>query len=62
MEKTKCFDDTAGFLLEFECGDVEEERLIEGFQHLIDTGLVWKLQGMYGRMAEKLIESGRCTR
>lgn len=37
-----------------------EEQAIEAWQHLIDTGLAWKLQGSVGRMAMSLIEQGIC--
>ena len=34
---------------------------IQAWQYLIDTGLVWELQGWYGRRAKVLIESGVCA-
>lgn len=37
-----------------------EEDYIEAFQALIDTGVVWQLQGWYGRRAVELIEAGIC--
>ena len=37
-----------------------EEQLIDAWQHLIDTGLAWKLQGWFGRRAKRLIEAGYC--
>jgi hypothetical protein len=37
------------------------EEIVEGFQHIINSGLVWRLQGSYGRTAYNLIESGQCT-
>jgi hypothetical protein len=40
--------------------DATEEERIEAFQYLIDTGLVWKLQGWYGRTAMDLINRGLC--
>jgi len=52
--------DVVGFIMDFESGDISEKRLIEGFQHLIDDGTVWQLQGFYGRTAEALIEQGYC--
>lgn len=38
-----------------------EEQVIEAWQHLIDTGMAWQLQGWFGRTAHKLIEEGYCT-
>jgi hypothetical protein len=40
--------------------EAEEEERIQAWQHLIDTGLVWKLQGSFGRMAAHLIAEGIC--
>ena len=37
------------------------EQTIEAWQHLIDTGLVWRLQGFFGRTAQALIDDGVCT-
>lgn len=37
---------------------VEEE--IKAWQHLIDTGICWQLQGWFGRQATFLIEHGLC--
>jgi hypothetical protein len=41
-----------------ECDDQEE--ILKAWQHLIDTGLAWSLQGWFGRTAESLIEQGLC--
>lgn len=54
--------DLIGFIMAYEDGTIEEGAAIEGFQHLIDTGMAWTLQGHYGRTAEMLIEEGYCTR
>ena len=35
-----------------------EEEMIKAWQHLVDTGLAWKLQGWFGRTANDLIEQG----
>ena len=35
-----------------------EEQVIEAWQHLVDTGLAWQLQGWFGRTAMNLIEQG----
>lgn len=40
--------------------DITEERYIEAWQLLIDTGLAWQLQGSFGRQAQSLIETGVC--
>lgn len=40
--------------------DGSEQEQIEAWQHLIDTGLCWTLQGWFGRTAESLIDSGVC--
>jgi hypothetical protein len=39
----------------------DEATLISAWQHLIDTGMAWTLQGWFGRQATALIESGACT-
>jgi hypothetical protein len=35
-----------------------EEEILEAWQHLVDTGLAWSLQGWFGRTACHLIEQG----
>ena len=37
-----------------------EEQYVAAWQQLIDTGLVWSLQGWFGRTARQLIEEGVC--
>lgn len=36
----------------------DEEEVLEAWQHLVDTGLAWQLQGFFGRTAARLIEAG----
>lgn len=38
-----------------------EEEYIEAWQHLIDTGLCWQLQGFFGRTAMAMVEAGHCS-
>lgn len=35
-----------------------EEQFLQAWQFLVDTGLVWQLQGWFGRTAVALIENG----
>ena len=57
---TQTFD-VVGEMMAFEEGESDRERTIALFQHLIDTGMAWSLQGSYGRTATRLIEAGLCT-
>jgi hypothetical protein len=58
--KEKPFD-TVGFIMDWEGGDLSDDDTIIGFQHLIDNGMAWSLQGCYGRTARQLIERGLCV-
>lgn len=47
-------------MIAFENGELDHDEIVELFQELINSGLVWKLQGFYGRTAAQLIEAGEC--
>jgi len=40
--------------------EADRDTQIEAWQHLIDTGIVWCLQGSFGRRAKDLIGAGIC--
>jgi hypothetical protein len=54
--------DVVSKIMAFEEGEMEEVELVEFFQEIIDSGLVWQLQGFYGRTAMDLINNGLCVR
>ena len=39
----------------------EKMGYIDAWQHLVDTGVVWELQGFFGRTAMRLISDGLVT-
>lgn len=52
---------TMDAVMNVEMGDCDEETYIASMQNLINTGVVWRLQGFFGRRAVELIEAGVCT-
>ena len=49
-------------IIDFEEGNMEtEQEVLDFFQDLINTGMAWRLQGSYGRMAADLIDRGLVT-
>lgn len=59
--KSKSYD-TVGNIIAFESGELDNESVIELFQHLIDSGTIYHLQGSYQRAAQQLIDAGEITR
>ena len=41
--------------------EYSDEEQIAAWQHLIDTGLAWRLQGWFGRSASAMIDEGVCS-
>ena len=38
-----------------------DKQVLQAWQHLVDTGLVWSLQGWFGRTARRLLDDGFIT-
>jgi hypothetical protein len=47
-------------IIAYETGEMDSEQVVDFFQGMIDSGIVWQLQGSYGRTAAQLIDSGYC--
>lgn len=52
--------DTIDFIMMVEDGefDHENEEHVQALQDMIDSGMVWKLQGFWGRFATQMINLG----
>lgn len=59
MEKQRI--NVVGQIMAYEQGELDQEQTVELFQHLVDTGLAWQLQGHYGRAALVYIGAGLVT-
>jgi hypothetical protein len=49
-------------IMDYEHGNMSEEEMIDFFQKMLDSGLVWQLQGHYHRTAQALLEAGLIKR
>ena len=38
--------------------ETSEMSYIQAWQHLVDTGVVWELQGFFGRAAHRMLSEG----
>lgn len=55
--KAKEFD-VVGQIIAYESGELEQDETIALFQHLLHTGMVYRLQGHYQRQAGALLNAG----
>lgn len=51
-------NDCVSFLINYENGDLTHDEVLDGFQMLLDSGVIRNLQGSYQRMAWRLLENG----
>jgi hypothetical protein len=58
MDKVRGPLDLTNQIIDFEAGELNDEQVAELFQHLVDTGMAWTLQGSYGRTAQALLDAG----
>jgi len=50
--------DIVGKIMAFEQGELENEEVYALFQFLLDSGMIYSLQGSYQRLAEDLLLAG----
>tara|TARA_A100001515_G_scaffold107243_1_gene88036 strand:+ start:1887 stop:2084 length:198 start_codon:yes stop_codon:yes gene_type:complete len=50
--------DIVGKIMAFEQGELSNEEVYALFQFLLDSGMIYSLQGSYQRMAEDLLLAG----
>ena len=50
--------DVCGLLMEYEAGTLDDDRTLDLFAGLVQTGMAWTLQGSYGRTAMAMIREG----
>lgn len=45
-------------MIAWEEGRLDHGQTIQLFQHLVETGMCWRIHGIYGRTALDLIQAG----
>ena len=45
-------------MISWEEGQLDHEQTVQLFQHIVNTGIVWCLHGIYERTAHDLIQGG----
>jgi hypothetical protein len=51
-------DTRVNMIVQYECGELDDNATLELFSDLIKTGQAWRLQGHYGRTARAIIDAG----
>lgn len=54
-------DSLVDMIIAYETGELSADNTIALFQALIDTKLVWQMQGQYENFARQLITAGICS-
>lgn len=49
-------------IIRFEGGGMDDQETIRFVARLVASGLAWKFQGCYGRLAARMIEAGIVSR
>ena len=51
-------DTRVEMIIQYECGELDDNATLELFSDLIKSGQAWRLQGHYGRTASAIIDAG----
>ena len=51
-------DTRVDMMIQYECGELDDNGTLELFSDLIKSGQAWRLQGHYGRTASAIIDAG----
>jgi hypothetical protein len=46
--------------MEGDTDDLEHDYVVSGYQNLIDSGIIFSLQGSWQRAAQRMIDAGYC--
>lgn len=60
-ERNKRMQNLTERIVMYERGELTDQQTFQLFQELVDSGLITKLQGHYGRLAFQLMEAGLIT-
>lgn len=53
--------DIVDFIMDFECGEMTHDKMIAGFQKMLESGVLFKMQGFYSRRGKELLDAGLIT-